>query len=211
MERPNCHSIVLTLSTGCQRKRGKGLGTNRETVWLSRMETQTVRPPSQPTSSSAKTMFKKLLVALDGSENSVRASQAALELAEKLKAELVVLHAIIPPTSYYRTTIASPTGMSLPAPSQHEIDAYYAYARKVATSIVGEVESKAKRQGIHIKTEIPEAVTSVVETIINHAAKENVDLVVVGTRGLGGFKKLLLGSVSTGVVSHAHCPVLVVR
>jgi len=51
----------------------------------------------------------------------------------------------------------------------------------------------------------------VVETIINHAAKEDVDLIIVGTRGLGGFKKMLIGSVSSGVISHANCPVLVVR
>ncbi len=159
----------------------------------------------------SKALFKKILVALDGSEGSQRAAQAALELAGKLKADLTVLHAISPPTSYYHSTIASPTGISLPAPSQREIDAYYAYARKVALGIVGETESKAKRQGVHVKTEIPEAVSSVVEIIINHAAKENVDLIVVGTRGLGGFKKMLLGSVSSGIVSHAHCPVLVVR
>ncbi len=142
-------------------------------------------------------MFKKILVALDGSESSQRAAQAALELAEKLKAELIVLHAISPPTSYYHSTIASPTGN--------------AYARKVALSVVGDTKSKAERHGIVVKTEIPEAVSSVVETIINHAVKENVDLIVVGTRGLGGFKKMLLGSVSSGTVSHAHCPVLVVR
>ena len=175
------------------------------------MEAKTVKRIPEPFSPVSKQLFKKILVAMDGSENSQKAAQAALELAEKLKTELVVLHAIIPPTSYYQTTIASPTGMSLPAPSQHEIDAYYSYARKVATGIVGEVESKAKRQGIHIKTQITEAVSSVVETILNHAAKENVDLIVVGTRGLGGFKKLLLGSVSSGIVSHAQCPVLVVR
>jgi len=175
------------------------------------METKTVKRTVEPSPTPLKPLFKKILVALDGSESSQRATQAALELAEKLKTELVVLHAISPPTSYYHTTIASPTGMSLPAPSQHEIDAYYAYARKVALGIVGETESKAKKQGIHVKTEIPEAVSSVVETIINHAAKENVDLIVVGTRGLGGFKKLLLGSVSSGIVSHAQCPVLVVR
>ena len=175
------------------------------------METKTVKRIAEPSLAVSKQLFKKILVALDGSESSQRAAQAALELAEKLKAELIVLHAITPPTSYYHSTIGSPTGMSLPAPSQHEIDAYYAYARKVALSVVGETESKAKKQGIAVKTEIPEAVSSVVETIINHAAKENVDLITVGTRGLGGFKKMLLGSVSSGIVSHAHCPVLVVR
>ena len=175
------------------------------------MESKTIKRMAEPSSPAAKSLFKKILVALDGSVSSQKADQAALELAEKLKADLLVLHAISPPTTYYHSTIASPTGMSLPAPSQHEIDAYYAYAKKVATSIVGEVESKGKKLGIHVKTEISEAVSSVVETILNHAAKENVDLIVVGTRGLGGFKKLLLGSVSNGVVSHAHCPVLVVR
>jgi nucleotide-binding universal stress UspA family protein len=175
------------------------------------METKTVKRMPEPSPAISKLLFKKILVALDGSESSHRASQAALELAEKLKTELIALHAISPPTSYYHSTIASPTGMSLPAPSQHEIDAYYAYARKVALGIVGETESKAKKQGIYVKTEIPEAVSSVVETIINHAIKENVDLIVVGTRGLGGFKKMLLGSVSSGIVSHANCPVLVVR
>ena len=165
----------------------------------------------EPTHAASKPLFKKILVAVDGSESSQRAAQAALELAEKLKTELIVVHAIVPPTSYYHSTIASPVGMTLPAPSQHEIDAYYAYARKVALSVVGETESKAKKHGIAVKTEIPEAVSSVVETIINHATKENIDLIIVGTRGLGGFKKMLLGSVSSGIVSHAHCPVLVVR
>ncbi|HEX9612761.1 MAG TPA: universal stress protein [Candidatus Bathyarchaeia archaeon] len=175
------------------------------------MEAKTIRRMPESSSTTSKPLFKKILVALDGSESSQRAAHAAVELGEKLKADLIVLHAISPPTSYYHSTIASPTGMSLPAPSQHEIDAYYAYARKVALGIVGETESKAKKQGVHVKTEIPEAVSSVVETIINHAVKENVDLIVVGTRGLGGFKKMLLGSVSSGIVSHAHCPVLVVR
>ncbi len=175
------------------------------------METKTVKRMPETFPTISKPLFKKILVALDGSESSQRASQAALELAEKFKAELIVLHAITPPTSYYHSTIASPTGMSLPAPSQHEIDAYYTYARKVAMNIVGETESKAKKLGVHVKMEIPEAVSSVVETIINHAAKENIDLIIVGTRGLGGFKKMLLGSVSGGIVSHSDCPVLVVR
>ncbi len=176
-----------------------------------RLETKTIKHIPESSHGASVPLFKKILVAVDGSEGSQKAAQAALELAEKLKAELIVLHAIIPPTSYYHSTIASPVGMSLPAPSQHEIDAYYAYARKVALSVVGETESKAKKRGVTVETEIPEAVSSVVETIINHAVKEKVDLITVGTRGLGGFKKMLLGSVSSGIVSHANCPVLVVR
>src|SRR6266481_7301057 len=134
------------------------------------MEAKTVRRMPESSSTTSKSLFKKILVALDGSESSQRAAQAAVELAEKLKSDLIVLHAISPPTSYYHSTIASPTGMSLPAPSQHEIDAYYAYARKIAVSIVGEAESEGKKLGIHVKTEIPEAVSSVVDTILNHAA-----------------------------------------
>src|SRR6266568_6820557 len=117
------------------------------------METKTVKRTPESSSTMSKPLFNKLLVALDGSESSQRAAQAAIELAEKLKTDLIVLHAITPPTSYYHSTIASPTGMSLPAPSQHEIDAYYAYARKVALS-VGDTKSKAEKHGIAVKAEI---------------------------------------------------------
>ncbi|HKM76807.1 MAG TPA: universal stress protein [Candidatus Bathyarchaeia archaeon] len=46
---------------------------------------------------------------------------------------------------------------------------------------------------------------------MDYAAGAGVDLIVVGTRGLGGFKKLVMGSVSTAIVNHASCSVLVVR
>jgi nucleotide-binding universal stress UspA family protein len=160
---------------------------------------------------SSKSMFKKLLVALDGSENSSRASQAALELAEKLKAELTVLHAITPPALYYHTEL-SPEGPVIEPPThEKEIDMYLQYARRLGRGIVDPTLSEAKKRGITVKADLPEATTSVVETIVNQAIKESADLIIVGTRGLGGFKKLLLGSVSSGVVDHAHCPVLVIR
>jgi nucleotide-binding universal stress UspA family protein len=174
------------------------------------METQTVRPPGQSPTLS-KSMFKRLLVAVDGSENSARASQVAVELAEKLKTELTVLHAITPPALYYHTEI-SPEGPVIEPPThEKEIDVYLEYARRVGRGIVDSTVSEAKKRGITVKADVPETATSVVETIVNQAAKENADLIIVGTRGLGGFKKLLLGSVSSGVVDHAHCPVLVIR
>jgi nucleotide-binding universal stress UspA family protein len=47
--------------------------------------------------------------------------------------------------------------------------------------------------------------------ILEFAEEQNVDLIVVGTKGRTGFKKLLLGSTATSVVTYAHCPVLVVK
>src|SRR3989442_4432809 len=139
------------------------------------METQTLRPPSQSASTSLKSMFKRLLVALDGSENSARASQAALELAEKLKADLIVLHAIIPPALYYHTEI-SPEGPVIEPPThEKEIDLYLEYARRIASGIVDGTLSEAKKRGIAVKTEIAEATTSAVETIVSQAVTENAD------------------------------------
>jgi nucleotide-binding universal stress UspA family protein len=175
------------------------------------METQTVRAPGQSIPTLSKSMFKRLLAAVDGSENSARASQAAVELAEKLKAELIVLHAITPPALYYHTE-TSPEGPVIEPPThEKEIDLYLEYARRVGRGIVDPTVSEAKKRGITVKADLSEATASVVETIVNQADKENADLIIVGTRGLGGFKKLLIGSVSSGVVSHAHCPVLVIR
>ena len=53
--------------------------------------------------------------------------------------------------------------------------------------------------------------SSIVPAIINFSEKEKIDLIVMGTRGRSGLKKLLLGSVASGVITHSHCPVLVIK
>jgi nucleotide-binding universal stress UspA family protein len=175
------------------------------------METRTLKPPNEQSTSKPSSLFKRILVAVDGSESATRAANAALELADKLKADLIVFHAISPPSTVYKSGLPSLASMGPPPPSQSEIDEYYSYTKRVATGIMGGTISDAKKRGVNVKSEIAEGVTSVIETIINHASRDNVDLIVVGTRGLGGFRKLLIGSVSSGVVTHATCPVLIVR
>ena len=61
------------------------------------------------------------------------------------------------------------------------------------------------------KTEFIVDPASIVGAIVDYAERQNIDLIVIGSRGLSGFKKLLLGSTATGVVNYAHCPVLAVK
>jgi len=149
--------------------------------------------------------FQRILVAVDGSEGSARASEVAVDLAERLDAQLFVLNV-------YR---GYPEYMTLfpraPSPSGDAIRGYESYARKAALEVVGRTLSMAEKKGIKAKPQTSETVGSVVQAITDYAASEKIDLIVMGTRGMGGFKKMLLGSVSSGVVTHAQCAVLVVR
>ena len=149
--------------------------------------------------------FQRILVAVDGSEGSRRASEVAVDLAEKFNAQLYVLHAF---RGYPEYLTMFP---SAPSPSGEAIEAYEAYARKAALEVVGRTVSMAEKNGVKAKAKTSETVGSAVQAITDYAAAEKIDLIVMGTRGMGGFKKMLLGSVSSGVVTHAQCAVLVVR
>lgn len=74
-----------------------------------------------------------------------------------------------------------------------------------------EIKSKLANTKISVTDRIIVSVSSIVGEIIGFADKEKVDLIILGTRGRTGFKKLLLGSVAEGVVNHSSCPVMVVR
>ena len=69
----------------------------------------------------------------------------------------------------------------------------------------------AKESNVQLRTELINSHRPVDYVLLEYAEKENIDLIVVGTRGRSGFKKLLLGSIASGVVTYAHCPILVVK
>ncbi len=62
-----------------------------------------------------------------------------------------------------------------------------------------------------LKTDVVIGISSVVKEIVDYAEKNRIDMIVIASRGLSGIKKMLLGSVASGVVTYAHCPVLVVK
>jgi nucleotide-binding universal stress UspA family protein len=76
---------------------------------------------------------------------------------------------------------------------------------------INNIIKTAEENNLKIKDEIIESPMSAEGVIVNYAERENVDLIVVGTRGRSGFSKKLLGSVALGVVTHASCPVTVVK
>ena len=70
---------------------------------------------------------------------------------------------------------------------------------------------KEKNPNIKVSTKVILTGVAVYGEIIQYAGQENIDLIVIGTRGRSGIKKLLLGSTASGVVTYADCPVLVTK
>ena len=148
---------------------------------------------------------RRILVSVDGSDHAKRAAQVAIQLASSYKASVVIVSVVSPPGFY----IAGPVGA--PADLTDDLPAYYRAGVEDANTAVASAKAIAKSAGVEAESKVIQPAASVVEGIVDYASSEKVDLVVVGTRGLGGFKKMLLGSVSSGVVAHAPCTVLIVR
>lgn len=145
--------------------------------------------------------FGKVMVAFDGSDDSAKAVKLAVTLVKGFHSELVVVHVYNPPMIVYGA------GTSLPVPNYKDLEDS---AKQAASEVLSRGVELASEAGVKARGELLEA-QSVVEALSEYAAHMQADLLVIGTRGMTGFKKLILGSVSSGVVSHAPCPVLVAR
>lgn len=140
-------------------------------------------------------MFAKILLAVDGSDHALHAAKMAGDLARNMKSEGV---RIVVAFSHIPAYLGEPN-------MQNAIDARLKEADKIlqaALDAVGEIPGE-------IHTELIEG--SPAEAIINVATTRNSDLIVMGSRGKGTLEGLLLGSTSHNVVSHAPCPVLIIR
>lgn len=142
--------------------------------------------------------FSKILVAVDGSQASMDAADQAIEMARKYNSELIALHVILSDTTIFGTN-----------PPQH-IDEIKQQAQQYLDKIKQKLPNQHDNNKIQMRTELISSATAVAG-IVGFAEKENVDLIVIGTRGRSGFKRLLLGSVASGVVNYAHCPVMIVK
>ncbi|MEM2960622.1 MAG: universal stress protein [Candidatus Bathyarchaeia archaeon] len=139
-------------------------------------------------------MFEKILVPLDGSEHSIKALEIAVQIALKFDGKITLMH------------VYSIGGLAIsPTPVQEFIEAI----RRVGARILTDGEKRVKAEGVQAETLLIEG--HAVEQIVKTCRESRFDLIVIGARGLGRMKKMLLGSVSEGVTRYACCPVLVVK
>ena len=73
------------------------------------------------------------------------------------------------------------------------------------------IKKNTEQLSISLRTQIISTGESPIKEIVEFAHREEIDLIVVGTRGRSGIKKMLLGSTASGLVTYAHCPVLIVK
>lgn len=138
-----------------------------------------------------------VVVGVDGSEISDDAVDAAFLAASRRAGELVVVHAWRRPDPLVDEAYAV-----LAEPSARETESRLA----IAESIAG---LREKYPDVRVTQQV--AGTHPVQALVDAARERDAALLVVGSRGRGGFAGLLLGSVSRGVLHHATCPVMVVR
>jgi nucleotide-binding universal stress UspA family protein len=150
--------------------------------------------------------FTIILVAIDGSEQSMHAADYAIAMAKKEdNSKIIALHVLFSQTGYVYST----TMFGLITPSS--INKILEDAKHEAQQWLDKIKEKISENKIELITEVVVSPTSIVGEIVDYAEHENVDLIVIGSRGRSGFKRLLLGSTASGVVTYATCPVLVVK
>ena len=144
--------------------------------------------------------IRKILVALDGSNPSLNAGTYAIDFAKRYDAELIAL-TIVSPIPYSQFEYANIGRMKQIETIETE----------KAKGYIDKVKQKAIQNKVTVKTEVLIKYTSVVKEIVEYSEKKKVDMIIIGSRGMTGFKKLLVGSVANGVATYSHCPVLVVK
>lgn len=153
-------------------------------------------------------MFRKILVAVDGSEPSNRALKYAADFSVKWEAELKIL-AVVP--KVILPVFPNEGVGAVPATLYSEMDKYQDRARAAYQKVLDDAIRAVKEINpeIMVVGMLKEGRPS--STIVETADKEEVDLIVMGSRGLGGIMGWVLGSTSRRVVDSCTKPILIVK
>ncbi|MCL5981926.1 MAG: universal stress protein [Firmicutes bacterium] len=139
--------------------------------------------------------MKKILVPIDGSHNSLEALKWARDMAEKYGSQIIILN-IQKPVSYI-----TPETISL-----REDPNLFA---KIGEKVIDAGLEAIKGTTVEVKTEVNFGDPA--EQILDVIDKEDVDVVVMGSQGITGIKKFLIGSVSNKILMHSSKPVMIIK
>jgi len=145
-------------------------------------------------------MFKRILVAIDGSHTSELALQEAIKLGKELQSQLRVVHVVD------EVTLNRSEGEGF-----HSVTESF---RKQGREILEKAEGLLRDTGLTAETKLLEIETlghRVAEMIADEAAAWPADLIIIGSHGRRGVSRLLLGSVAEGIARVAPAPVLIIR
>ena len=148
-------------------------------------------------------MYKHLVVAIDGSNTSLKALRHAVEIADNIGSKITLVN------------IANPTEYMALAPEFLQEDSYEATALANAENVLNKAEALAKSLGAtqiqrHITVSVKGA-RDMAQQLVDYAAQNSADLLVLGTHGRTGLMHLLMGSFAETVMRQTTLPLLIIR
>jgi nucleotide-binding universal stress UspA family protein len=145
-------------------------------------------------------MYQRILVGVDGSAASQRGLEEAVRLARKGGAELRIVH------------VLGELALMAGVPEAAYLDAVLAEARRGGEQVVGKARATAEAAGVRAEAELIETVgRSIGDVLADEVVRWRADLVVLGTHGRRGLRRMVLGSDAESVVRTSPVPVLLVR
>jgi nucleotide-binding universal stress UspA family protein len=141
-------------------------------------------------------MFSKLLVPIDGSDNSFRALDHAIFLSKNIRAQTTALH-IMENVPFVHVQ------------SEKVLNELMSKYQKDSENILNKSRDIGNKNGVNVETVLMKG--DATSNIIDFSKKGNYDTIIMGRRGMGQFKQLILGSTSNKVLNHSDCTVVIVK
>ena len=152
-------------------------------------------------------MYSNIIVPLDGSENSERSLPHAAELGKALGSTIHLVQ-VITQSEEMQLMSAAESSFAVSAQYQEMADQLIASRIEQAEAYLAEVRRRLEADGISVASAVMEGASA--EKIVDYAASENADVIVMSTRGQGGIQRFLVGSVTDRVLRSVHIPVLAI-
>jgi|SRR5437660_1543981 len=146
---------------------------------------------------------KKILLAIDKSGYKDKAAAYAITLAKSLGAEITVIHVI------GKSSLGA-TADVLGYYRGGKLKVFQEALKKDAEKLLDRVVQAGENEGVVVRQQVLIG-SPIKKIILDYAKNHKIDLIVIGTKGMTGIEKFLMGSVANDVITYAHCPVLAVR